>query len=267
MGAHIRHVHTDYDTLLTVFDWEECRRIVADVVTKKLKQWRGELDDDDRATEQEDIFREYIVIDDDDDNDENNGSDGSDSIDSFIELGDTSPTYEKARSLQPGHEDRHRVATHRPVPTKSSGHEPVVSYRTTKLVPQQIIHEIPQAATREYQQSIQNFHPHAPGIPPQQYTLPHRIRQAQFNAEIPAPVTQSRYELIPVLNSRQHNRMAAFSDEDLLVDCRSIYGSSLTRLNRRTQFLDRRHPPQSIASTVINRYCHLNCSSSKIQSY
>ncbi|KAL1587080.1 hypothetical protein WHR41_04001 [Cladosporium halotolerans] len=87
--ARIRHVYTDYDSLLNAFgDWKNTRKEVEPICLKKLMEWRGENSVDDEGLEE--IVRETIVIDDDDDDDDDDeavaptarrGGDPSDSDD------------------------------------------------------------------------------------------------------------------------------------------------------------------------------------------
>lgn len=69
VGAHIRHVYTDYDGLIRPFGWQGARNMVETTCLEKIKAWRGERndDDDDSVVEMEQIMREIIVLEDDSD--------------------------------------------------------------------------------------------------------------------------------------------------------------------------------------------------------
>ncbi|KAL8820927.1 MAG: hypothetical protein Q9223_000944 [Gallowayella weberi] len=65
VGAHIRHVYTDYDSLLkSKRPWIDARAMVQPHTLDKILEWRDEKDEPDAV---EDILREVIVIPDDDD--------------------------------------------------------------------------------------------------------------------------------------------------------------------------------------------------------
>ncbi|KAI9713882.1 MAG: hypothetical protein M1820_000612 [Bogoriella megaspora] len=59
--AHIRHVHTDYDSILRVDSWHNARQDVEQKCVEQTLKWRGEeaADDD----EKEDLFQEVIILD------------------------------------------------------------------------------------------------------------------------------------------------------------------------------------------------------------
>lgn len=61
--AHVRHTHTNYDTLLKRGSWAQARQKVEQRSLAKLKEWRDETGDD--SGELEETFREVIVLDDD----------------------------------------------------------------------------------------------------------------------------------------------------------------------------------------------------------
>lgn len=65
--AHIRHVYTDYDSLLRTGTYYEARAAIEKPCLDLLAQWRSDDDDDPNAMEE--ILREVIVIDDDDEED------------------------------------------------------------------------------------------------------------------------------------------------------------------------------------------------------
>lgn len=64
VGAHIRHMYTDYDNLLRTHkhNWLDARAMVQPVTLDKIIEWRDEKDEPDAV---EDILREVIVIPDD----------------------------------------------------------------------------------------------------------------------------------------------------------------------------------------------------------
>ncbi|KAL8670741.1 MAG: hypothetical protein Q9168_004734 [Polycauliona sp. 1 TL-2023] len=64
VGAHIRHMYTDYDSLLKVdkHNWLTARAMVQPITLDKIIEWRDEKDEPDAV---EDILREVIVIPDD----------------------------------------------------------------------------------------------------------------------------------------------------------------------------------------------------------
>ena len=66
--AHIRHVHTQYDSLLRTTTFHDARAKVEAACLRKLTEWRGD-DENDKADagEMEEILREVIVISDDED--------------------------------------------------------------------------------------------------------------------------------------------------------------------------------------------------------
>ena len=66
--AHIRHVHTKYDSLLRSTTFQDARARVEAACLRKLTEWRGD-DENDKADadEMEEILREVIVISDDED--------------------------------------------------------------------------------------------------------------------------------------------------------------------------------------------------------
>ncbi|KAL8726261.1 MAG: hypothetical protein Q9166_006807 [cf. Caloplaca sp. 2 TL-2023] len=68
VGAHIRHMYTDYDRLLKEHKhgWLDARAMVQPVTLDKIIEWRDEKDEPDAV---EDILREVIVIPDDEDED------------------------------------------------------------------------------------------------------------------------------------------------------------------------------------------------------
>lgn len=66
--AHIRHIYTDYDSLLHSLGWAGARANVASKTLEVLASWRGDKDDDIDVVE--DILREVIVISDDEDDSE-----------------------------------------------------------------------------------------------------------------------------------------------------------------------------------------------------
>ena len=65
--AHIRHVYTNYDSLLKTGTYFEARAAIEKPCLDLLAQWRSDDDDDPNAMEE--ILREVIVIDDDDEED------------------------------------------------------------------------------------------------------------------------------------------------------------------------------------------------------
>ena len=67
--ARIRHAYTDYDRLLKAFEWKDARHEVEAECVKKLKEWRGEDDNDEDDRGFEETMRDVIVLDDDDDDD------------------------------------------------------------------------------------------------------------------------------------------------------------------------------------------------------
>ena len=69
--AHIRHIYTNYDTLLKVGSWQDAREQVEKACLDQLVQWRNDDDDDPNAMEE--ILREVIILDDDEeDQDQDN---------------------------------------------------------------------------------------------------------------------------------------------------------------------------------------------------
>lgn len=64
VGAHIRHMYTDYDSLLKThkLNWLDARAMVQPITLDKIIEWRDEKDEPDAV---EDILREVIVIPDD----------------------------------------------------------------------------------------------------------------------------------------------------------------------------------------------------------
>ncbi|KAL8784267.1 MAG: hypothetical protein Q9213_004089 [Squamulea squamosa] len=81
VGAHIRHVYTNYDELLRSrkYGWLDARAMVQPITLDKIIEWRDEKDEPDAV---EDILREVIVIPDDEDNEieDVNTSDRQDSV-------------------------------------------------------------------------------------------------------------------------------------------------------------------------------------------
>ncbi|KAF2722555.1 hypothetical protein K431DRAFT_221758 [Polychaeton citri CBS 116435] len=72
--ARIRHVYTDYDSLLKAMgDWVAVRKIVEPECLAKLLEWRGDNQDDDGQFEQ--MVRETIILDDDSDHETISSSD------------------------------------------------------------------------------------------------------------------------------------------------------------------------------------------------
>ncbi|KAL9611429.1 MAG: hypothetical protein Q9167_003936 [Letrouitia subvulpina] len=67
VGAHIRHVYTDYDKLLKNHSFMRARALVQQASIDKMVEWR---DDDKDSNEVEDILREVIVISDDEEDEE-----------------------------------------------------------------------------------------------------------------------------------------------------------------------------------------------------
>ena len=81
VGAHIRHMYTDYDSLLRTHkhNWLDARAMVQPVTLDKIIEWRDEKDEPDAV---EDILREVIVIPDDeeDESDDDQASDRYESV-------------------------------------------------------------------------------------------------------------------------------------------------------------------------------------------
>lgn len=72
--AHIRHIYTDYDSLLKFgMQRKRARAKIEKYCLDLLVQWRSDDDDDPNAMEE--ILREVIVIDDDDDDDDEDEDD------------------------------------------------------------------------------------------------------------------------------------------------------------------------------------------------
>ncbi|KAL8775627.1 MAG: hypothetical protein Q9209_000123 [Squamulea sp. 1 TL-2023] len=92
VGAHIRHMYTDYDELLRSrkHGWLDARAMVQPITLDKIIEWRDEKDEPDAV---EDILREVIVIPDDEDDEieDNITSDRQDSVEviSSHEFSDT----------------------------------------------------------------------------------------------------------------------------------------------------------------------------------
>ena len=63
--AHIRHMYTNYESLLKEVPWQAARALVETKTLSKVAEWRGEDDEDPNAIE--DTLREVIVISEDDD--------------------------------------------------------------------------------------------------------------------------------------------------------------------------------------------------------
>lgn len=87
--AHIRHVYTEYDSLLKKVPWIDARRKVEEACLYRLVRWRGD-DDPGGNDDLEQIVREVVVISDDDsdagdDNDDSNHFEDIDS-DSSLEI-------------------------------------------------------------------------------------------------------------------------------------------------------------------------------------
>ncbi|KAK3056187.1 hypothetical protein LTR09_002693 [Extremus antarcticus] len=101
-GARIRHTYTDYDRLLRAFGtWQEVRAIVEPDCLEKIKEWRGENDEEEKE-ENEWIWHDIIVIEDeedeankmkmkdDDNNNQNTHMHDADDSDSVVILDDSS---------------------------------------------------------------------------------------------------------------------------------------------------------------------------------
>ena len=106
--AHIRHVYTDYDTLLHSHGWSEARARVGEKTLEILAKWRG--DKDDNLEDVEDILREVLVISDDEDDPQNAVSNNASTLQPRSHIGQparllaaTPPTHR--RPLQ-GRSDR-----------------------------------------------------------------------------------------------------------------------------------------------------------------
>ncbi len=78
--AHIRHVYTEYDNLLRSGTYLDARAKVEQSCLDQLVKWRGEDSGD--QVETEDIFREFIVIDDDESDDSDGFSSGEETAES-----------------------------------------------------------------------------------------------------------------------------------------------------------------------------------------
>ncbi|KAL9638751.1 MAG: hypothetical protein Q9204_001381 [Flavoplaca sp. TL-2023a] len=81
VGAHIRHMYTDYDSLLRTHkhNWLDARAMVQPGTLDKIIEWRDEKDEPDAV---EDILREVIVIPDDeeDESDDDQASNRHESV-------------------------------------------------------------------------------------------------------------------------------------------------------------------------------------------